>query len=205
MCWSQLWNTSMANLSTSKQLLDLLSGWRADWKPIGWSTRYGFNHHKHWLLKFYLFINAAYVGVISPTSARFKVFVYICCIQASATGALALAFLCVAAASSLLTHLWLTYAMTWAHAVSFQWFGWLEIRSIDNWESRGKPNGGMHLLFYRENFGETWMVGRCPRLGENQFRFVRFEVLEKLKQLVVHRHKTKKQTTYLYTFPTFSS
>ena len=30
----------------------------------------------------------------------------------------ALAFLCVAAASSLLTHLWLTYAMTWAHAVS---------------------------------------------------------------------------------------
>ena len=145
-------NTSMANLSTSKQLLDLLSGWRADWKPIGWSTGYGFNHHKHWLLKFYLFINAAYVGVISPTSARFKVFVYICCIQASATGALALAFLCVAAASSLLTHLWLTYAMTWAHAVSFQWFGWLEIRSIDNWESRGKPNGGMHLLFYRENF-----------------------------------------------------
>jgi hypothetical protein len=66
-------------------------------------------------------------------------------------------------------------------------------------------NGGMHLLFYPEKFGETWMAGRCPRLGENQFRFVRFEVLEKLKQLVVHRHKTKKQTTYLYTFPTFSN
>ena len=49
----------------------------------------------------------------------------------------ALAFLCVAAASSLLTHLWLTYAMTWAQ-MRYP-MGWMARPDIGNMDKLGKP------------------------------------------------------------------